>query len=160
MSIRNSAKAIIIKSGKLLLNKCENEIQGIYYTLPGGGQNQNETMEEAVKRECLEETGISISVNKMVGIYEEIQTDEDRQENYPDYAHKIFHIFLCNISSPEVHKPVETDEEQISSEWVEISTLSNLNFSPKEISSNIIKLINTKGVLFLGSKRKNESAST
>lgn len=67
MGIRNSVKALIVKDNKILLNKCQNStgysfgdicINDIYFDLPGGGQNKFETIIEAVKRECLEETGV------------------------------------------------------------------------------------------------------
>jgi len=44
--IRNSAKAIIIKDGKLLCTKNKNKF-GIFYLLPGGGQEPFETIIEA-----------------------------------------------------------------------------------------------------------------
>lgn len=36
MAIRNAAKAIVIRDGKVLLNKCIDETNEIYYDLPGG----------------------------------------------------------------------------------------------------------------------------
>ncbi len=54
MAIRNAAKAILIHNDKFLLNKCQSKDIGIYYDLPGGGQNPYETMEQAVLREVLE----------------------------------------------------------------------------------------------------------
>ena len=38
---------------------------------------QYETMEQAVIRECLEETGYSVLPMRFVGLYEEITEDED-----------------------------------------------------------------------------------
>ena len=57
MAIRNAAKAIILHNDKILVNRCITENNEVYYDLPGGGQNQFETMEDAVIREVLEETG-------------------------------------------------------------------------------------------------------
>ncbi len=65
MGIRNSAKAVIIDKGQVLVNKHINTLGEMYYglpdgaeyyDLPGGGQHQYETLEQAVTRECLEET--------------------------------------------------------------------------------------------------------
>lgn len=39
ISIRNSAKAIIIKDGRILLTKNEDQF-GTFYLLPGGGQEK------------------------------------------------------------------------------------------------------------------------
>ena len=54
--VRVSAKAIIIRKGKLLLLRARDRA-GIYYLLPGGGQNNGETLHEALVREFLEEPG-------------------------------------------------------------------------------------------------------
>lgn len=51
--ISNSAKALILKDGRLLLNRCETSAGEEYFDLPGGGQHVYETMEEAVAREVL-----------------------------------------------------------------------------------------------------------
>ena len=52
MGIRSTAKAIIVQNGKILLNKCVDEKNGDYYTLPGGGQNTFESLSETLVREC------------------------------------------------------------------------------------------------------------
>ena len=59
LAIRNSAKALILHDGKLLLNRCVSRL-GIYYALPGGGQHDGELLTEAVRREVLEETGLRV----------------------------------------------------------------------------------------------------
>ena len=137
MGIRNSAKAIILdKSGsKILLNKSQNSLGDmweaypdgmIYYDLPGGGQNQYETLEEAVKRECLEETGFTLEVGKLAAIYEEITTNEKFREIYEEYAHKIFFVFICRVSDEAVKPVTETDIDMIGSEWVELVNIKNI----------------------------------
>ena len=47
MSIRSAAKAIIVKDGQILLNRCRHKDGSIYYDLPGGGQHQYESCVEA-----------------------------------------------------------------------------------------------------------------
>ncbi|GGG70204.1 NUDIX domain-containing protein [Paenibacillus radicis (ex Gao et al. 2016)] len=57
--IRNSAKALIIKDGKMLAIKLDDN-GDVFYIMPGGGQNTGETLTDAVKREVAEELGIEI----------------------------------------------------------------------------------------------------
>ena len=55
MPVRNSAKALVLNDGKILVNRCVSRF-GDYYALPGGGQREGETLLEAVRRELLEDT--------------------------------------------------------------------------------------------------------
>jgi ADP-ribose pyrophosphatase YjhB (NUDIX family) len=105
MAIRNAAKALVIKDGKLLINKNQNTLGDmcyglpngtVYYDLPGGGQNQYETLEDAVIRECIEESGYTVAVERLAAVYEEISMHEGFRSGYQDYAHKINFIFICH----------------------------------------------------------------
>ncbi len=56
---RIRVRAIIIKEGKLVSMYRERQ-ERVFYTFPGGGIEENETEEECVKREVLEEFGLVI----------------------------------------------------------------------------------------------------
>jgi len=58
---RPSVYGILIEDGKVLLSK-----QWDGYDFPGGGVNMNETLEEALKREFIEETGLEIEIGKVM----------------------------------------------------------------------------------------------
>ena len=66
---RRRARAIIIHDGKLLSMYRERDGR-VFYTFPGGGMEGNETEEECVKREVVEEFGINVQPIKKVYIYE------------------------------------------------------------------------------------------
>jgi len=66
---RVSGRAIIINDGKMVSMYRERQDR-IYYTFPGGGKEENETIEECVKREVLEEFGITVKPIKHVYTYE------------------------------------------------------------------------------------------
>ena len=72
MAIRNTAKAIIIKDGCVLLNKCAHRNGTPYYDLPGGGQHPYEPLEEGVLREVREETGYEARILRFCGLAEDI----------------------------------------------------------------------------------------
>lgn len=153
MGIRNSAKAIVVKDNKVLLNKCSNPQCGSYYALPGGGQNLYETMEEAVVRECIEETGYTVVPQKLVGIYEEIWTEQELRESAPDYAHKIFHIFYCTLADKMQHKPYEEDAWQVGYEWIAIEKLKDVPLFPACIKKHIAQMLKSDAPLYLGAHR-------
>ncbi|MGI6705238.1 MAG: NUDIX domain-containing protein [Clostridia bacterium] len=152
MAIRSTAKAIIVNDGKILLNKCTDRNNGDYYSLPGGGQQKFETLGEAVVRECLEETGYAVKPIKFVALCEEICMDAGLREKYPDYAHKMYHIFLCELKSKEKKGPTEKDSMQVDSEWVELDALQDIRILPKLVGSDILGLINGTVSGFLGSE--------
>lgn len=151
MSIRNAAKAIILHDGKVLLNKCCDSTGTIYYALPGGGQNQYETMEEAVIRECLEETGYLVIPIKFIALYEEIFNDPEARKNNPNYTHKIYHVFICKLSQEVVQIATEKDSEQVGCQWVDIQNIMQINLFPLKIRNNLQQLVNADTPLYLGS---------
>ncbi|HEX3023208.1 MAG TPA: NUDIX domain-containing protein [Lachnospiraceae bacterium] len=58
-TVRNSAKALIIKEGKMLAIKI-NDNDDIFYIMPGGGQEAGEGLTDTVRREVAEELGIDV----------------------------------------------------------------------------------------------------
>lgn len=150
-SVRSTVKALILSGGSVLLNRCRDENNGEYYSLPGGGQEQYETMAEAIRRECLEETGYSVEPVRFAALMEEICIDPFIRESYPQYAHKMLHVFICNLSSKERIEPTETDEAQISTEWVPLEEAPRINLLPVQVREAFVRLINEETPAFLGS---------
>ena len=153
MSIRSAAKAIIVKDGKILLNKCHDGKTGHYYALPGGGQHPYETLHDTLYRECLEETGYKVRPVKFAALCEEIHMDPDIRREDPDYAHKVYHVFICELTDENIDIPTERDSNQLSSEWIKMSELDNIRLLPAAIGENILDIINGTARTFLGSRR-------
>ena len=61
----NGVRAIIIEDNKvLLMHRTKNGRE--YWTFPGGGvENMDTSLKEALKRECLEEIGVEVSVGDL-----------------------------------------------------------------------------------------------
>ena len=152
MGIRSTAKAIIVQNGKILLNKCVDEKNGDYYTLPGGGQNTFESLSETLVRECLEETGYSVSPIRLIALCEEIYDDPISREKFPEYAHKLHHIFICKLCSDKQQAPTEKDSSQIESEWVAISSINNIRLLPHYLGKNIVTMINSETQTFFSTE--------
>ena len=155
MSIRSAAKAIIIKDGEVLLNKCVDKNNGDYYSLPGGGQHKYETLHQAIIRECLEETGYTVTPMRLAALCEEICMNEEFREKYPDYAHKMYHIFICELKNNEKQIPTEKDDMQVNSEWIKIDSLMQIRLLPKALGDNICDVIDNTAPIFLGSEHIN-----
>lgn len=152
MGIRSTAKAIILHEGKVLLNPCYDKNNGTYYSLPGGGQNSYETLQEAVVRECREETGYTVILLKFAALCEEICDNRDFRRERPEYAHKMYHIFLCGISGEAPGLPTERDDFQTGTEWVPLDRLPEIRLLPKLVGDNIESILRSESPLFLGSE--------
>lgn len=152
MSIRSTAKALIVNGDKVLLNKCRDDRNGDYYSMPGGGQNKYETLYDAVIRECMEETGYEVKPLQLVGICEEICLDLEFQRKYPDYAHKMYHIFTCALVNDKPKPPTEIDSMQICSEWIDIESLTKVRILPTVLGEQILDVLHGVAPIFLGSE--------
>lgn len=150
MSIRSTSKAVIINGGKVLLSRCRDPYNGDYYSLPGGGQNTYETMEDAVVRECLEETGYTVRPLRLGALCEEICDSPEFRENYPEYAHKMYHIFVCELEDVPQKAPTEQDSMQLESVWVDIADLPSTRLLPDMVGDSIGAIIAGDVPLFLG----------
>lgn len=152
--IRSTAKAIILHEGRILLNRCADSRNGTYYALPGGGQNQFEPLEDAVVRECLEETGYRVHPVRLAAVCEEIWNDAERRQKYPEYAHRMLHIFLCTLdgAAPE-HAPTEMDLSMLESVWVPLDALDGLTLEPAPLQGRIEDILHGTAPLFLGTQQ-------
>ena len=138
---------IIVRGGKMLVNRCVSRF-GEYYALPGGGQHTGEMLTETVRREVLEETGYTVTPLRLSGIYERI--NENRHDCN---SHKIYFIFLCKLAGDEKAAPSETDRYQIGTEWVDIRNIQRENLFPRAIRDNISGLIGYGETIFIGSEK-------
>ena len=98
---RPGVYGVILRAGQIMLtheNLTKPEIQ-----LPGGGIDAGESALQALHRECLEETGWKIQIERRVGAYQRFTYMAD----YGFWAQKICHIYLC---SPvfKLHEPLES----------------------------------------------------
>ena len=73
---------------------------GIFYLLPGGGQNHGETLKEGLQRECLEEIGTEVEIGELLYVREYIGKNHQFRN-----AHRAFHqvenVFRCTLPRPE-----------------------------------------------------------
>jgi nucleoside triphosphatase len=99
-------------AGKILL--CKSHKWGNKYVIPGGHIELGEKMEEALKREILEETGLNIYDIKLVSLKESIYSDK-----FHEKRHFIFIDYICKTDSTNVSLNDEAEEY----EWVDIEQI-------------------------------------
>lgn len=74
MNKRINSRAIVFENDNVLLLFRHKIVDGIikeYYAIPGGGVEENETLEEAAIRELKEELSIDVEISNYLGILEE-----------------------------------------------------------------------------------------
>ena len=86
---RYRSAAIIIENGCVLMAK--NDLDDYYYSV-GGAVKLNESAEEAVMREVLEETGIKYEINRLAFIHENFFKGHNNDPNLK--CHEISFYFL------------------------------------------------------------------
>ena len=130
--IRSAARAVIMCNGCLLATKMKDR-HGVYYILPGGGQQPGETMEEALQRECLEEVGLRVNVKQLLYVREYIGKNHSFSKRHRAF-HQIEHVFLCEVDDPRGACPgFETDNHQIGVNWLSLDAFANIRFYPESL---------------------------
>ena len=149
MSVRTSAKAIIIESGKILLLK--NIGPNLFYTLPGGGQKPGETLPEAIRRECEEELGRSVEVGELLFVREYISDHHEFAAMHPG-LHQMELFFRCTLLHRAPGPATEPDQHRIGVQWIALDRLLEIDLYPKAIRSHLMQLPNadTARPVYLG----------
>ncbi len=154
MHIRATVKGIILRDDEILLNYFTS-FRGRpqpFYGFPGGGQLPGETMEEALRRECLEETGYAVRVVRFAALYETICGNEEVRRRYPEYVHRLFHFFVCEAVG-EPGEATERDIGQHSSRWLPLSKAVEANLHPRPLRAALKDIAAGAPPRFLGSVR-------
>src|SRR5574341_2195531 len=98
--------AAIIQNGEgqiLLQRRSDNSLWG----LPGGSVEIGESVRDAIVREVREETGLSVEVVRLIGVYSDPRIQIVR---YPDgnVVHYVSTLFACRIVAGELQTGEET----------------------------------------------------
>lgn len=85
--------ALIFKDAKLLLVERGHEPLKGYWSLPGGIVEAGEKLEEGIRREVLEETGLEVEPVSIFEIFERITPDAEGKTEY----HFVLIDYLCRV---------------------------------------------------------------
>ncbi len=113
--------AIILRRNSILLiQRGRSPLKG-YWSLPGGLIKSGEKIEDALKREVLEETGLIVRPKNMLEIFERIMLDSEGRVEY----HYILHDYLCTVVGGEL----QAGDDAGHVAWVERTKLKDLQLT-------------------------------
>jgi len=135
-TVRNAAKALIIKDDKMLAIKISDGKEE-WYIMPGGGQDVEELLPEAVCREVAEEMGLQVVVKDLAFVIEGLHGEKFHRE----YIGKLENAVL------------QSDTNQVGYDWLDIKTLNTTPLYPSKLRRQIMNLYEGKAYkVYLGNE--------
>ncbi len=122
------ARGIVYQKEKILL--CEN-IAGSYFFLPGGHVKENESSEEALKREFLEESGSTVISTEYIDSF------YNQFKNTNRLIDETLDVYLVKIKD----SIVKSKEDHIRFSWVLFRDLINVRFLPDNLILNVTSIV-------------------
>ncbi|OGO23290.1 MAG: hypothetical protein A2Z28_03315 [Chloroflexi bacterium RBG_16_51_9] len=118
-----AVSAIIFKEERVLMIKRSKEPNKGKWSIPGGGIELGETLDQAVKREVREECSIEIEVERVFYTTENIIRDDDGRVKY----HYVLVDMLAKYAGGETKAQSDAEECR----WVTAEELSELDITPR-----------------------------
>ena len=102
---------VIDPAGHVLLVKRAREPMKGHWSLPGGLVELGETMGEAIQREVVEETNLTISAGPVIDVIDKIVLAETSNEPASNVRyHYIIVDFLCTVVSGDLQAATDADD--------------------------------------------------
>jgi 8-oxo-dGTP diphosphatase len=118
--IRVNIAAAIVRENQILAIEYDDE-SGLHYNLPGGGVEESETLDEAVKREVREEAGVEVEVGRLLIVWEYVPAKENSRYGT---QHKVGLIYEATLKPDQ--EPDTThryDAHQTGVRWLPLERL-------------------------------------
>lgn len=139
-AIRNSAKALIVREGRLLTIELR-DAAGSFFVLPGGGQEPGETLADAVRRECREELGAEVVVHELRFVREYLR----------DRPHRVEFIFRCTLAPGAASGAgARPDGGQVGLVWLPLAGLRHARLYPLGLRPLLDGTARAGGLVYLG----------
>jgi ADP-ribose pyrophosphatase YjhB (NUDIX family) len=113
-----AVSAAIFRDGKVLIVRRARPPAHGLYTLPGGGVELGETLEQAVIREVREETGLTIAPHGLVGFREAIARDAASRVQR--------HFVILPFAARWIAGEIALNDELAEADWRKLDSLAGL----------------------------------
>jgi 8-oxo-dGTP diphosphatase len=105
---------ILERESKILMVRRKKEPYKDHLALPGGFVNEGETVEEAMKREAMEETSLEVHPLEILGVYSDPKRDPRK--------HIVTVVFVGIIVSGDLR----ANDDAASIEWIQLGSIEQL----------------------------------
>jgi len=137
-AIRNSARALILCDGAVLLQVCRFDDE-VVHLLPGGGQEFGEPLAATVRREVLEETGLRVQVGELLTVWEFVERTYWPVAGDGEGEHAVACIFRCIPErAAQLAIPTVPDTAQVDVRWVPLAELPAITLRPDALRRLLI----------------------
>jgi len=122
LTLRAAVYGIIVHDGRALLIRSHH---GDGYYLPGGGIEIGERIEDALRREVREETGIEVEVGNFAHFHEDFFYYDPANRAY----HSLLFYYFCRPMTFRLLDDTEVDDEDAENpRWVDVAGLRGCDF--------------------------------
>jgi ADP-ribose pyrophosphatase len=122
--------AIIVDGGRVALVKRGQAPLLGEWSIPGGMLELSETLRQGAEREALEETGLAVRATELLGVFDRVLLDDERQCQY----HYVLIDFLCERISGDLHAAGDAADAR----WFTVEEISELPLS--EDTASVIRM--------------------
>jgi 8-oxo-dGTP diphosphatase len=128
---------VILDGSRILLSMRGKPPSEGKWGLPGGAVEVGETVKEALIREILEETGVTVKPIRLITSLDSIHRDDDGRVRY----HYVLFEYLCEYVSGEVSPGSDAPEAR----WVKLDELDSVDIMPstKKFLLKVLRQENT-----------------
>jgi mutator protein MutT len=127
--------AVVLDGDRVLLVKRGHAPLKGQWSLPGGRVETGETLEHAVAREVLEETGVTIEVGPIVDVLDRISLDVDGRVEY--------HFVLIDFVARPTGGVLQSASDADDAEWVLLQELSKYDVAA--VTASVIQKAAARG---------------
>jgi 8-oxo-dGTP pyrophosphatase MutT (NUDIX family) len=124
ITFRHAVRAVIISKDRILMAHLKKNNE---YKFPGGGREKNETTEDAIQREVLEEVGYK--VDKINGKIGEVTEYDEAKEGGNNIFKMISEYYSVEVNETPEGQNLEEYEKELSFKpcWIEIERAYTTN---------------------------------
>lgn len=148
--LRPSAKAVVVREGRVLVNHHRPSAEPEWFGFPGGGQRPGETLVDALRREVAEETGCLVEPVRLLWVRELIVALRP-QLPFDPADHAIEFMFECRLLD-DAGAPNEPDTDQVGTVWLSADEVAGRRFFPRALAGTVAEFLRgeSPGPVYVG----------